>query len=146
MPKEGMNDRREESLPEENDQAGVVVDDVESLKKALAAEKEKADRYLANWQRAQADLANFKKRAEQEKAEAVKFGNAALMSGLIPVLDDLERALRNVDRERADSTWIDGIELIYNKFLSTLEGQGLSKIEAAGDDFDPRFHQGRTSC
>lgn len=130
-----------DSSPAGNGQGKVAVDEVESLQKALAAEKERAERYLANWQRAQADFSNFKRRAEQDKAEAIKFGTTSLMSGLIPILDDFERALRNIDRQRPDTTWLEGIELIYRKLMSALENQGLSRIDVTGKDFDPRFHQ-----
>lgn len=130
----------EEALPEEN-QAVDELNDVESLQKALAEEKEKSEKYLANWQRAQADFSNFKKRTEQEKTETIKFANSLLMSSLLPVLDDLERALGNVTPKMAKASWVEGIELIYRKLLTALEDQGLSRIEAEGKDFDPNFHQ-----
>jgi molecular chaperone GrpE len=129
----------EEAQPEEA-QAVVELDDVESLKKALAEEKEKAAKYLANWQRAQADFINFKKRSEQEKTENAMFANSSLISSLLPILDDFERALGNVALKAAGSKWVEGIELIYQKLLAALESQGLSKIKAEGKDFDPAFH------
>ncbi|MFA4835801.1 MAG: nucleotide exchange factor GrpE [Dehalococcoidia bacterium] len=134
------NNMYEEALSEESS-IGAEPDDLEALQKALADEKEKAQKYLANWQRAQADFSNFKKRNEQEKAETIKFANAALISSLLPALDDLERALDNVPSEIAGSNWVEGIEMIYRKLLTALEGQGLSKIEAEGEDFDPNVHQ-----
>ena len=130
----------EEAKGNEN-QPVAELDDVDSLRKALAEEKEKAEKHLANWQRAQADFINFKKRTEQEKAESAKFVNALLMSSLLPVLDDLERALDNITPKLAGLTWVDGVELIYRKFLTTLENQGLSKIETEGQGFDPNLHQ-----
>ena len=130
----------EEEQAEES-QPPAKSDDVESLQKALAEEKEKAEKYLANWQRAQADFSNFKKRNEQEKIENAKFVNALLMSSLLPVLDDLERALDSVEPKLTGFTWVDGINLIYCKLLAILESQGLSKIAAQGQDFDPNFHQ-----
>ena len=106
----------------------------------VLTDKELADQYLANWQRAQADFANFKKRAEQERAEFIKFANGTLMSSLLPIIDDFERALENVS-DAVDSGWIEGINLIYRKTMTALENQGLSKIETQGQDFDPNFHQ-----
>lgn len=119
----------------------VVAEDVESLKKALAEEKAKAEGYLANWQRAQADFINFKRRVEQERSETVKAANAMLMLNLLPVLDDLERALESVSVKLAGLTWVDGIHLIYRKLLAILEGYGLSEIEALGEPFDPNLHE-----
>jgi molecular chaperone GrpE len=126
-------EEKEEELP--------AQEDIESLTKALAKEKEKAERYLANWQRAQADLINFKKRSEQEKAEITKFANAMLFMSLLPILDDFERALDNVSIKLAGFTWVDGIRLIHRKLQAVLESQGLSQIEALGKDFDPALHE-----
>ena len=118
-----------------------VGEDVKSLKKALDEERAKAEGYLANWQRAQADFINYKRRTEQERSDAVRFGNAALIQGLLPVLDDLERALDSVPEGLADDGWVDGISLIYRKFTAVLEEQGVSEIEALGEPFDPHFHE-----
>ncbi len=130
MPEE----EKEEELP-------VQEEDIESLTKALAEEKEKAEKYLANWQRAEADLINFKKRSEQEKVEITKFANAVLVMSLLPILDDFERALDNVSIKLAGFTWVDGIRLIQRKLQAVLESQGLSQIEALGNDFDPAVHE-----
>jgi molecular chaperone GrpE len=132
MPEE----EKEEELPVE-----PVEEDIESLTKALAEEKEKAERYLANWQRAQADLINFKKRSEQEKEEVIKFANAMLLVNLLPILDDFERALDNVSSKLAGLTWVDGIRLIHRKLQAVLESHGISQIEALGNDFDPTLHE-----
>jgi molecular chaperone GrpE len=78
------------------------AEDIESVKKALAEEKEKSEKYLANWQRAQADLINYKRRSEQERAEVVNYANSTLILNMLPVLDDLERALGNVPDELAE--------------------------------------------
>lgn len=129
-------------MPEEEKEEELPVEqDIESLTKALAEEKEKAEKYLANWQRAEADLINFKKRSEQEKAEITKFANAVLVMSLLPILDDFERALDNVSIKLAGFTWVDGIRLIQRKLQAVLESQGLSQIAALGNDFDPAVHE-----
>ena len=114
-------------------------EEIESVKKALA--EEKSEKYLANWQRAQADLINYKRRSEQERAEVVNYANSTLILNMLPVLDDLERALGNVPDELAESPWIDGIRHIYRKLQAVLDAQGVSVIEAEGKDFDPNFHE-----
>ena len=116
-------------------------EEIESGKKALAEEKEKSEKYLANWQRAQADFINYKRRSEQERAEVVNYANSTLILNTLPVLDDLERALGNVPDELAESPWVDGIRHIYRKLQAVLEAQGISVIEAEGKDFDPNFHE-----
>ena len=123
-------------------EAGIEqAEDIEVLQQALAEEKEKAEKYLANWQRSQADFDNYKKRSEQEIGEVIEFAISALISNLLPVMDDLERALASVPAELEESNWTEGIKLIYNKFKATLEGQGLTEIEAKGEPFDPRLHE-----
>jgi len=117
------------------------LEDVESLKRALDAEKAKAQDYLANWQRSQADFINYRKRIEQERNETIKFANAMLALDLLPVLDDLERALDNVTPKLAGFTWVDGIGLIYRKLRAILEGHGLTEVKAAGQPFDPNLHE-----
>lgn len=116
-------------------------EDVASLKKALAEEQARAEGYLASWQRAQADFVNYKRRTEQERNEMVMLASATLMLNLLPVLDDLERALDNVSEKLSGLTWVDGIALIYRKLKVTLEGNGLSEIKALGETFDPNFHE-----
>jgi molecular chaperone GrpE len=112
-----------------------------SGQQALAEEREKAEKYLANWQRCQADFDNYKKRSEQEKGEVIEFANSALISNLLPITDDLERAFASVPSELDESNWTEGVKLIYNKFKAILEAQGLTEIEAEGEPFDPRLHE-----
>jgi molecular chaperone GrpE len=117
------------------------AEDIETLQQALAEEQEKAAKYLANWQRGQADFDNYKKRSEQVKGELIEFANSALIANLLPILDDLERAFASVPAEIDESNWTEGIKLIYNKFKTILESQGLTEIEAQGEPFDPRLHE-----
>ena len=119
--------------------------DVEKLKKELEDEKKKAETFLANWQRAAADFQNYKRRTDQERQETAQFANAALIMNILPVLDDLERALTNVDVNLAGLTWIDGIRFIYRKFQVILEAAGVKPIESEGKDFDPRYHEATMS-
>ncbi len=115
--------------------------DVESLKTALEAEKEKAQQYLANWQRSQADFINYKRRNEEERSEVGKVSTALFILNVLPVVDDLERALTSVPPELVRFTWLDGIRLIYRKLQLVLQSQGVEPIDALGQDFDPRFHE-----
>ena len=116
-------------------------DTSEDLNSALEKEKERADKNLANWQRAQADLSNYKKRVEAEKQELAKFANSALVSTLITLVDDFERARATIPESILGMTWVEGLFLIERKLLSTLEASGLSEIEAVDQDFDPNIHE-----
>jgi len=131
----------EEDVTNQAEPEVAEKEDVETLKKALAEEKAKAEGYLANWQRAQADFINYKRRSEQEKEEISKFANAMIMLSLLPVLDDLERAFTSVPAHLAKLTWVDGIRLIERKLEASLEAQGLSQIKAMGEPFDPKLHE-----
>jgi len=116
-------------------------ENMETLSRQLADEREKAQQYMQNWQRAAADYQNYKRRVEEERGETARLANAALIINLLPLLDDVERALQNVDTHLAGLTWLDGIRLIYRKLLLVLEASGVRQIEAEGQPFDPRFHE-----
>lgn len=116
-------------------------EDIEVLKQVLTEERGKSENYLANWQRTQADFINYKKRTEQEKTEMVEFASSTLILNLLSALDDLDRALASVPAELMESSWTEGIKLIYNKFKATLEAQGLTEIGAKGEPFDPHLHE-----
>jgi molecular chaperone GrpE len=112
-----------------------------TLEEQLARAREDAQKYLGNWQRAEADFQNYKRRVEQERDENRRFASAALIMNTLPILDDLERALMSVDAHLAGLTWLDGIRLIYRKLQLILENAGVSAIEVEGQQFDPRYHE-----
>jgi molecular chaperone GrpE len=113
----------------------------ESLEEQLARAREDAEKYLGNWQRAEADLQNYKRRTEQEREELRRFGNVSIIINLLPILDDFERAFASLDSRLAGLSWFDGIYLIYRKLQQLLENAGVRPIEAEGQAFDPRFHE-----
>ncbi|MFC2036234.1 nucleotide exchange factor GrpE [Chloroflexota bacterium] len=116
-------------------------ENIKTLKRSLAEEQEKAENYLTNWQRAQADLVNYKRRSEQEKEEIKKFANSALMVDLLSALDDLDRAFTSIPPRLIKHGWVDGINLVKRKLQASLNTQGLSPIEAVGEPFDPHLHE-----
>ncbi len=136
MPKDPEEIRDNEAEPEVDE-----VKEPETLEQALAEQKEKAEEYLANWQRAQADFVNYKRRTEQERQEFNSFANANLLMGLLPVLDDLERAIEAVPAKYKKSDWVEGVRLVQRKFKTSLEGQGVKQIQSLGEHFDPNFHE-----
>ena len=117
------------------------LEDMEVLKQALLEEKNNAEVYLAHWQRTQADLDNYKKKAEQEKLEIVEFANKTLILNLLAILDDFERAFTSMPTELNELSWTEGIKLIYNKLKAILAAQGLVEIKAQGEPFDPCLHE-----
>jgi len=111
------------------------------LEQALADEKQKAEEYLTNWQRAQADFVNYKRRTEQERLEFNRYANAELAREMLSALDDLERALEAVPPKLAGDEWVEGIRLVERKFKSSLDAQGITPMESLGEPFDPNYHE-----
>jgi molecular chaperone GrpE len=105
------------------------------------AEQAKADDYFAKWQRAAADLANMRRRHEQERQEYMKQANAMLIAELLPVLDSFDRALASMPPDLRELTWIDGIVLVERQLRMVLERVGLTPIEAEGKPFNPTEHE-----
>ena len=136
-----VDSEEQENRSETEQQEPAVLDDVASLQEALAEERATAEKHLAGWQRAQADLVNYKKHAEQERLEGIRFANTALILNLLLVIDDFERAFASLPPELADSTWVEGVRLVQRKLWASLEGQGLSEIAALGEPFDPTLHE-----
>ena len=114
------------------------------LEEQLAKAKEDAQRNLCNWQRAEADFQNYKRRVEQERSESRRFASAALIINVLPILDDLERALGSLDARLAGLTWFEGIALIHRKLLVLLDNAGVTPIQAEGQQFDPSIHEAVT--
>ncbi len=114
------------------------------IEEQLAQAKEDAQKYLGNWQRAEADFQNYKRRVDQERSETRRFASAALIINTLPILDDLERALVSVDTRLAGLTWFDGLRLIHRKLQLILEHAGVTVIEAEGRQFDPHEHEAVT--
>jgi molecular chaperone GrpE len=113
--------------------------EMEELQKELAEQKSKSEANLTGWQRAQADFVNYKRFAEQDKAETIKFANAGLLAAILPIMDDFERALASIPGEKDNEKWIEGLNLINRKFKDTLHKQGVVQIQALGMEFDPNI-------
>ncbi len=113
----------------------------DSVEESLEDRAAKADEYHEKWLRALADLDNFKKKTEQDRRELSVFANVMLVKSLLPILDDMERAFESLDADTAGLDWVEGLNLVYRKLLSTLESQGLSVIATVGERFDPTMHE-----
>ena len=114
------------------------VEDLAALRDELSAAESKAAENLDGWQRALAEFQNYRKRVERDRGADQAAMKADMIRKLLPLLDDLERALKN--RPEADA-WASGIELIQRKFQAFLDAEGVTRIEAEGEPFDPNFHE-----
>ncbi len=115
--------------------------ELETLKQEVSDEKGKSEKYLANWQRSQAEFDNFKKWVTEDKKDSLQFANSALIKELLPVLDDMIMALNTTQQIDSYADWIKGVKLIYGKFTALLEAQKLEEINAKGQTFDPKKHE-----
>ena len=92
-------------------------------------------------QQALADLQNFKKRSEEDKANFISFANTALITDLLPALDNIERALAHIPENATAKEWAHGIIATMKQFEQVLQTKGLEKIESEREDFDPQYHE-----
>ncbi len=119
--------------------AGPTQAEFDALKKQLEEAKAQAFEYKDGWVRSQADFQNYKKRIERDNELTYTSMKGDIIKKMLPVMDDLERALQN--RPTDTGPWISGIELIHKKLQSILESEGIKRIEAEGQMFDPNFHE-----
>ncbi|MFN2125672.1 MAG: nucleotide exchange factor GrpE [Candidatus Promineifilaceae bacterium] len=112
-----------------------------SLEDQLQEAQDEAAKNRDSYLRAQAELANARKRFEKQRALTYVNANADLVSKLLPVLDDYERAIDTVPEAVSQDPWYQGVELVYRKLLSILESLNVKEIEALGTPFDPNFHE-----
>lgn len=119
-------------------------EDLAGVQRQLREEQERTKNLQERWQRAAADLANLKRRTEQERGDLEKFAGMLLVQELLPVLDNFERALATIPGNLEMLTWIQGIMLIERHLRAILERQGLQAIETAGQTFNPHLHEAVT--
>lgn len=137
-----IEDNSQETIKEKVEANEVETDatneqatyEINELKEQLASLQDKYLRQIAEFD-------NYRKRILKEKSELILNGGEKVISSLLPVLDDFERALINIKKGGDETTLLQGTELIYQKLLSTLESQGLSKIKTEKEDFNTDFHE-----
>lgn len=108
------------------------------LDKKLIEVENQAHEYLAGWKRAKADYENLQKRTEQQRAKIVKIANAEVIKGLLPVVDNLERALKT---KTSDIELKSGVELVLKQLREVLASNGVVEIKAQGQKFNPEEHE-----
>ena len=124
----------------------VLAPQQEKRKESEAALKAERDEYLSLAQRTQADFENYRKRVAREAAEAEVRGRADLARSLLPVLDNLERALaaaEPIDRDTAPNHLVHGVKLVYEELAGVLRGAGIECYWPAGEACVPAWHEAR---
>lgn len=121
-------------------------EDMSSLEKIMTLEAEltqakaKADEHYDHLLRLQADFDNYRKRTQKEKTEIIKYASERIVSELLPVLDNFERAVSAAQVNPDFSTFSQGVEMILRQLQTALTKEGLKAIEAIGQPFDPNLH------
>ncbi len=133
-----INEQDAVQVEENQEVEAEVVKEEPTAEELLQAEKDKFLRLFAEFE-------NYKKRTSKERIELFKTAGQELMTSLLPIIDDFERALTHIEEDKEAEELRKGVLLIYQKFYNTLELKGLSKIETReGDVFDAEHHEAIT--
>ena len=130
---EQVEEVKDNKIQEKNENS-----DLETLKAQLKEEKEKSDEYYEHLKRNMAEFDNFKKRISKERDMMYNTISADIISELLPILDNFDKAL---NAETADESYKNGMAMIYNQFNETLQKLGVEEIDALNKVFDPNFHE-----
>lgn len=117
---------------------------VAKLEAEVEAQTKKATEYLDGLMRERADFLNYKKRVERDHLQSSQDSVGRIAKKYLPILDDMERALKTRPHHGEGHAWSEGIELIYKKLQGILESEGITEIKAEGEQFDPTRHEALT--
>lgn len=131
---QAQNAQHTEEESEELTSEQKLEKELEEAKKTIEEQK---DKYL----RLSAEFDNYRKRTMKEKAELIKNGGEKAISAILPILDDLERALQNMQKADNVQSMYEGLDLIFQKFHKVLAQEGLQKMEPVGETFDTDYHE-----
>jgi molecular chaperone GrpE len=120
--------------------APEISGDPGELQKQLLEKTKEAEETYARLIRLAADMENLKKRQEKERADLLLYANENLIKELLPVVDNLERALDHGRQAEAPEALLAGIDMVYQGFLKALGRFGVTSLESVGQQFDPAFH------
>lgn len=134
---EKQQDKKEDKKEDKKSKKDKTHEQIEKLEKEIAEVK---DKHL----RLQAEFDNFRKRTLKEKMELLKSGGESVLTGILPVIDDLDRALAAFSDVEDDNPFKIGTVLIFNKFQEFLRQNGIKEIDARGKDFDTDLHEAIT--
>lgn len=130
-------EEKEEEATEESSETPETEEEKDPLEAALEEIEQLKDKYL----RSVAEFDNYRKRTLKEKAELILNGGEKAVSAILPVIDDMERAIVNGEKTDDPAVLREGMEIIYHKFMKALEGLGVKKIETEDADFNTDMHE-----
>jgi len=130
-----------ESLNEQEKQIPLSDMTKDQLIEKISEVQASADKNLDSYLRSQAEMENMKKRFQKDRQELIKYGNEALTKQLLPVADNLEKALTHAEDKTAFEALREGVDLTLKGLMSVLEKAGVEEVKAVGATFDPNFHE-----
>jgi molecular chaperone GrpE len=138
----GKGKKEEKRAPEHEEQKKKKKEEIiEELHASLAEKEKQIEELKERLLYQQAEFENFKKLKAREKQELLRFGNETLIKELLPVIDNLERAIEHAGKTEEAKNIAEGIALTLNGFLKVLEKSGVTRVEAQGQKFDPNLHE-----
>jgi molecular chaperone GrpE len=137
-----MDDARDPTAPNPGaPQAQPPAERLTALEAELAAAHDELRQANDRLLRERADAENLKKRAARERADAVRFGTETLIKDMLPIVDNLERAVQHAQGGGDGKPLVEGVELVLKSLLDVLARNGVTRVEAAGKQFDPTHHE-----
>jgi molecular chaperone GrpE len=135
----------QDSAPPADAPAAAQIDDTPTaeavIDPAVVALQAQVQQFREGWQRERAEFANYQKRAERELKASQSTATANAFKAVLPVLDDLERALATMPADLQGNPWTNGVGMILRKFYKVLEDGGVTIIDPTGQPFDPGKHE-----
>jgi molecular chaperone GrpE len=140
-----MADRNEQGNGQganaERQAASVVLDDLEAIKARASQAEQERDQFLALLQRTRADFENYEKRVLRDHAQERLYMHGGLAKDLLPVLDNLDRAMQAAKQAGEQGPLVQGVSLVQGQLIDALKRHGVTVIEAVGQPFDPGRHE-----
>jgi molecular chaperone GrpE len=133
--------RAEERIADLDTSPTTLLVQLDEQRGQLVAAEQEAAENKAGWQRTLADFANYRRRTELDREQNLGLANEALLSKLLTIVDDFDRAIAQMPAELREIPWTHGIVAIDRKLRQLLDSEGLTPIEAQGQQFDPHLHE-----
>lgn len=145
---ERLSQEAAQGSEQKTDAAPAAQAETPSLEARLAALEAERDEYKDLLLRKAADFENFRRQKEREMSALIKFADKNLIKNILPILDDLERVIANGEKFLANNPdakiYVDGVKLVHQKLLKTLEARQVKRMETLGKKFDHNFHEALT--
>ncbi|HHY13777.1 MAG TPA: nucleotide exchange factor GrpE [Thermoanaerobacterales bacterium] len=116
-------------------------EELHKLKQEIEIKTKESEKYYSMLQRLQADFENYKKRVEKERKDIIDYASADIIKQLLPIIDNLERAIESIRKQHQSGVFVEGIDMILSQILKLMENLGVKEIEAMHKEFDPYYHE-----